>query len=333
MASATLLLPARDRLAGQALTPIVARALGRADAIGTGEAGERAQLLRHFSLLPAGWPVAALTRRQDAGDVDSAQWLRADPAWVRPDINGARLFACGDGLHLAQEDADALLPALRPLFGDAGFPIDAPTPSRWYLRLPVATRPLQFPGPDDALGTDLFDDLVGVDLVADADVRRWRSLLNEAQVLLHNHPWNARRAAAGKPPVNSLWFWGAGVMPDRVSTVHAQVQSDEVLLRSLATAAGLAPLARARGFEPTAAAALFDLRDARDLAQLQQDWLQPALDALRRGRVRQLCLDFGDGSRYRLTPSQRWRFWRRPLLQLASRHRDEFSDNESDLDA
>ena len=129
--TATLLLPARTRLHGQGLTADAARAVGRADALPPAEAGGRAQLQRHFEWLPRGWPVAALTRSVDANDADSAQWLRADPAWVRPDINGARLLAVGDGLELAREDADALLPSLRTLFGDAGFPIDAPSPSRW----------------------------------------------------------------------------------------------------------------------------------------------------------------------------------------------------------
>lgn len=323
MATATLLLPARFRLAGQPLSSASARALGRADASGVGEAGERAQLLRHFDLLPRGWPVAALTRSQDANDAASAQWLRADPAWVRPDINGVRLFACGDGLHLSREDADALLPALRTLFGDAGFPIDAPTPSRWYLRMPAGAKPPAFPGPDEALGTDLFDALVGTDGGIDAGLRRWRALLNEAQVLLHNHPWNARRAAAGKPPVNSLWFWGGGMLPDHVSTARTQIASDDVPLRALAANAGLAPLASGPRFAAIAGDALFDLREARDLAALDRDWLQPALDALRRGRLRQLHLDFADGTGYRLLPAQRWRFWRRPLARLAAMPRDD----------
>src|SRR3546814_7983843 len=55
---------------------------------------------------------------------------------------------------------------------------------------------------------DLFDALVGTDPADDANARRWRSLLSEAQVVLHNHPWNARREQSGLPPVNSLWFWG-----------------------------------------------------------------------------------------------------------------------------
>jgi hypothetical protein len=325
MATATLLLPARDRFARQPLPDGLARVLGRADAVAGGEAGERAQLLRHFELLPRGWPAAALTRSQDASDAASAQWLRADPAWVRPDINGARLFACGDGLRLLREDADALLPALRTLFGDAGFPIDAPTPSRWYLRLPAGARPPAFPVPDDALGTDLFDALVGTDH-ADAGVRRWRALLNEAQVVLHNHPWTARRAAAGKPPVNSLWFWGGGMLPDRVSTAFARVASDDVLLRALAKNANAGTTSGEDRFAPSPAANLVDLRAARDLVALERDWLEPALAAMRAGDLEQLHLDFADGAGYRLAPAQRWRFWRRPLERLAEAPRDDTAE-------
>ena len=324
MSSATLLLPSRHRLAGQALSPILANALGRADAVVGGEAGERAQLLRHFDLLPARWPVAALTRSQDAGDATTAQWLRADPSWIRPDINGARLFACGDGMHLSREDADALLPALRTLFGDAGLPIDAPTPSRWYLRMPVGAPLPPFPGPDEALGLDLFEVLVGTEDHAEAGLRRWRGLLNEAQIVLHNHPWNARRAAAGKPPVNSLWFWGGGVLPDQASTRHSRVQSGDVLLVALAANAGAESSPLAERFEPSSDSMLLDLREARDLAVLERDWLLPALRAVRRRSVRRLELDFADGSGLVLAPAHGWRWWRRPLAVLAPIRRDDF---------
>ena len=52
MATATLLLPGRDRFGGQPLPEPLARALGRADRSTNAEPGERAQLLRHFALLP-----------------------------------------------------------------------------------------------------------------------------------------------------------------------------------------------------------------------------------------------------------------------------------------
>lgn len=317
MATATLLLPARTRFTGQSIPEWLARVLGRADAVAMSEAGERAQLSRHFELLPRGWPVAALTRSCDAGDADTAQWLRADPVWIRPDINGARMFACGEGLQLSQADADALLPALRTLFGDAGFPIDAPSPARWYLRLPVGARLPSFPSANEVLGMDLFEVLAEVGDAPDPGMRRWRSLLNEAQIVLHNHPWNAQRSAAGKPPVNSLWFWGGGVLPDQVTTRHAQAASDDALLQALASNAGLVPLALPSRFVASDVDSLWDLRDSRDLAALAGDWLQPPIAALDSGALRSLHLDFGDGAGYLLTKSQRWRFWRKPMTRLA----------------
>lgn len=312
--SAILLLPARNRVSGRALPPGLARAIGRADVLPPGDAGERAQLLRHFELLPRGWPAAALTRSLDAADVASAQWLRADPAWVRPDINGVRLFAVGEGMQLTRADADALVPALRTLFGDAGFPIDAPAPDRWYLRLPPGAKPPAFEDPDEAIGSDLFESLVGTGEARDAAARRWRTLSSEAQVILHNHPWNARRVAAGKPPVNSLWFWGGGASPDHVSARVALVRTDDALLRALALRADVERVERGDGFVAGDAKgdALLDLRDLRDVDAVHARWLLPAVEALRQGRLGGLRLDFQDGAGCVLLRKHRWRFWRKP---------------------
>lgn len=323
-AGATFLLPARAAFAGRGLPADIARALGRADHV-AGEAGERPQVQRHFEWFPRGWPVAALARAIDAPDADAAgvQWLRADPAWIRPDINGARLFASGEGLRLARADAEALLPALRPLFGDAGMPIDAPDPSRWYLRIAPGMPLPAFPDPSEALGADLGDALVGDSATAlpaagAAGLRRWRTLLTEAQVVLHNHPWNAQRAALGKPPVNSLWFWGGGALPGHVGTAARAVHSGDALLGGLAVRAGIAHEPLPARFEPgSRRGELFDLRGERDAGALADDWLRPALDALHAGALEALLLDFADGAGVRLARRQRWRFWRQPLARLA----------------
>ena len=313
MPIATLLLPARARFAGLRLPGPVARMLGRADHMPAGESGERAQLLRHFDLLPRGWPVAALTRQLDARDAASSTWLRADPAWVRPDINGARLMACGDMLRLTRDDADALLPALRPLFGDVGFTLDAPIPSRWYLRLPRESRLPAFVDPIDALGTDVFDHLPGPEDFG-SEARRWRALANEVQVVLHNHPWNVRRTAAGKPAVNALWFWGAGELPDHVASRHSRVQSNDPLARALAAAAGIAHSDRG-AIDIATQDGLHDLRDAGP-AEAIDAWLAPTLSAVGSGTLRQVSLDFADGTGFVVERRQRWRIWRKPLSGL-----------------
>ena len=311
MAAATLLLPSRARFAGQSLPDAIARTLGRADRTQAGEPGERAQLLRHFDLLPRGWPVAALTREFDAGDASLSAWVRADPVYVRPDINGARLLAHAQAMQLGHDDIEALLPALRPLFGDTGFTIDAPAPTRWYLRLPREAKLPVFSAPADALGTDFFEHMP-----EGPEGRRWRALLSEAQVVLHNHPHNATRLAAGKPPVNSLWFWGGGILPDHVTTPYASIHSDDTTLLALASAARAQSAALATGFASMAAGTLHDLRALRSVAALSNDWLVPAIAALQRGKLESLRLDFDDGTSFSIERRQRWRFWRKPLATI-----------------
>jgi hypothetical protein len=302
----TLLLPPRERFGGQRLSDATGKALARADRSQV----EGDPLTRVLDVLPRGWPVAAATRQRDAADAAGATWLRADPAYVQPDINGARLLSYGQALGLSAADAEALLRPLKPLFGDAGFPIDAPTPSRWYLRLPLGAKLPTFTSPEQALGADLFDELP-----QGPEGRRWRALLSEAQVVLHNHPLNAQRSAAGLAPVNSLWFWGAGVLPDRVQTRHARIASDDEALTALAALAGTKVQARPSSWSDATGQgdALIDLRDARDLAVLERGWFAPLLAALAQNRVNHVHLEFGDGASYDVKRSQRWRIWRRPL--------------------
>jgi hypothetical protein len=305
----TLLLPARARFRGQPLPSELGRVLARADS-STAAAGLKTQLQRHFDVIPRQCAEAPITRQLDTRDAIHNAWLRADPAYVQADINGGRMLACGD-LGLSIADCETLLAPLKPLFGDEGFPISAPLPQRWYLMLPREVRLPEFSPPEAALGDDLESHLPPGDAG-----RRWRRLLNEAQIILHNHPLNAERIARGKPPVNSLWFWGGGVLPDFVRSENAAIHGDEVLLRGLAELAKLPlrPIPSAYSARLREGDALVDLREARNLGVLASDWVTPATAALR-GADR-LQLDFTDGSVYTIARSQRWRFWRRTLTQF-----------------
>lgn len=315
---ATLLLPARARFGGQRLPESAARWFGRADKASlTDDPVERQFELLPRSAGPGGksgtWPVAAVTRQADAGDAEGAAWLRADPVYVQPDINGARLLSHGDALSLSAADSAAFLPALKPLFGDAGLPLDAPTPDRWYLRLPPGAPLPVMASLDQATGADLFDQLP-----EGPDGRRWRALLSEAQVVLHNHPRNAERAAAGLAPVNSLWFWGAGRLPDRVATRHSGVFSDDDALVAFARAAGVHHGPLPSRWPVGEGDHMLDLRHLRDLAVFDRDWWSPMLAELARGRLAHATLDFADGHRLVLSRRQRWRFWRRPLRSFVT---------------
>ncbi len=305
---AIFLLPAWSAFGRQSLANDIARALGRADRLPLADAGRHPQRARYVECLPARWAPAAVSRQCDVGDAAGAVWLRADPAYVRPDINGARLLAYGEALALSQADANALLPALRPIFGDRGFMLDAPTPSRWYLRLPEGGEWPEFSEPDAALGEDMFEHMP-----EGPAARQWRGLLNEAQIVLHQHEANVARRERGLPMANALWVWGGGMLPDRIRIAAVRVLSDDRTLRDYANVVGVAEAPLTASFDAAiqgGPAGLYDLSHSRDLKALQHDWLQPAIIALGENRIAALRLDAADGTRLRLTRGQRLRFWR-----------------------
>lgn len=294
--SATLLLPASGRFDGVALPSALGRALARAD-LAVLPAGEGAQLERHVSLVPASdaWPVAALTRQRDAGDAGDVVWLRADPCFVAADMQGVRLLAHGPALALTAAEAEGFAAELAPVFAEHGLGFSAPDPSRWYVRLPAGVATPAFVAVDDVLGDDLFDHLP-----EGGQGRLWRSLLTHTQMLLHQMPLNVARHVAGKAMVNSLWFWGAGAMPDTVVCPYGQVRSPDPLLQALA----------AQSDAGAAQRQLVDLRHLRDGSTAIDQALMPLLDAVDCGEVSTLVLDFADGVSYTLRARQRWRFWR-----------------------
>ena len=127
-------------------------------------------------------------------------------------------------------------------------------------------------------------------------------------------PGDARRVAAGLPPVNSVWLWGGGVLPARVACVASAVHSADADLLALAALAGARNIDAPVQGETTQPGEhrLIDLRAARDWPEIESSFLLPALDAL----TGDLVLDFSDGARFRVEARQKLRFWRRPLRRI-----------------
>lgn len=254
-----------------------------------------------FDMRPANWPAAALTRQLDAGDAVGHAWLRVDPAYFRVEPGNVRLLACGD-IGQRAEEAEQLHAALAPVFGDEGFELSAPHPHRWYVRAFAANAAPDLPDlppPEAALGGDLFE-LWREDAVH----RRWRRLLNEAQIVLAHHPVNRQRSRHRQPPINGVWFWGAGRFPDAVRTSLTHIVTADALLAALGHAAGIdIDLYRADALSG-AEHVLIDLRARQDeavLAHILAEW-----QAGRIGMIEWRTVEH----RYRLKRWHRWRFWR-----------------------
>ena len=262
-------------------------------------------------------------------------WLNADPVHLR--FHQERIVLADAGaFELVEAEAAAFIATLNREFADVG-EFHLAEPRRWYVRLHQASDHAALPLSAVA-GRRMDGDL------PEGGHARLRQWLNEIQMVLHGHPVNEQRQAAGHPAVNSLWLWGAGELPPAPTTEAAPftgVWAGQPLARGLARAAGIHDHPPAAGLSALLAQAspkdhplviLDDLLAPTSyedsaawleaLARLEAQWFAPLRTALG-GKVSELTLIaptiFGQLT-WHLTGADRWRFWRRPqpLAALAN---------------
>lgn len=281
------------------------------------------------SLGVPGLPAAAL-RKVGAGGTAEGDWLCLDPVHFAVRREGI-ILADPARPDLTAGEAAALIAAVQPLFAGWG-EISASAPDRWELRLarPLAldTQPL-----DEAIGQPVSPGLPG-----GTDGREWRRLIAEAQTVLHAHPLNRERDAAGRPTISSVWPWGQGRLPATAASSFAAVWSDDPVIAGLCSLTGsncrplpgrfdsingntlvIQPALR----HPAAARNALGWRTA--LQTFEHDWLAPAVAALRQGVCDELRLvgsNVDNANRvtaFTATRGALRRFWRRPrpLTELA----------------
>lgn len=246
-------------------------------------------LLADLALDAAPAPLAALGAGIDLAN----RWaIRADPVTMVVGREDARL---GGYVHdLSGDERATLLALLNAHFASDGLVFAAPRGDAWFA---VSDRrhAVETTSVERAAGRPLR----GL-LPSGADAAPWRRWLTEAQMLLHEHPLGER---AGRP-VNGLWFFGGGVLPDVARTAQvgafAAPGRNGDLLRGIARAQG-----GAAGSPATLGAALAGTkRDAiavvlapvdspGALERASRDFLAPALDALARESISSVKLIAG----------------------------------------
>ena len=292
--------PASPRL--RSLEKWLARADIERDAVGA-----LGWLARAFGL--ENLPVAALERGADAAP---GAWMRADPVHLRIQGDAVHLYDAS-ALQVTAAEAGELIAALQSHFASDGLEFTAPSPDRWYVRMPAGEAPRTTPLAE-AKGRNVF----GL-LPADA---RWRSAMTEAQMILSGHEVNARRESDGKLAINSTWFWGAGALPAAAAKPYAVVYADDALTRGLGAWSGARVVAvpRAIGIvdlERAGDAILVALHGASRL-DADERWFASLPGAIDRfDRVRIILPSPTHTVVATLTGSARWR-WLRASKPLAA---------------
>ena len=107
-------------------------------------------------------------------------------------------------LELSHTEAQSLCESAQPSFGQAGDAIwvEAITPTAWRVHAPLAK--LEHTVSPDALAGQ---NIAGWWPDGEAWLA-WRRILNEIQMVWHNHPVNEARIERGLLPVNGVWLYG-----------------------------------------------------------------------------------------------------------------------------
>lgn len=278
------------------------------------------------------YPVAALTYLAEVGDPGDDWCIRIDPVHLQIDRDHLILV---DNYMLKIKDKEAyeLIASINHEYQDDAFTIEPGSAGHWFIRTET----------DPCVRTHSINDVIGKNiepyLMSGERRQYWQSIMNEIQMLLHNHKVNEKRTREGLLPVNSVWLWGEGRLTDFRNRNDAglwqQVYTSNNMCTGLAKITGLPVHSVPSGFadwiemnatlgnddEGRTLVMLGDIyaclryRDFEQwqflLQEFEDKWAVPITHALKRGDLDSLEIYDGNGRCYRVTPALLKRWWRR----------------------
>jgi hypothetical protein len=175
----------------------------------------------------SGVPTAAfrLCAASDAGQY--ANVMHADPVHLQADMDHA-IMTSPQELDLFEHHADELIEKLNSTFADDDISFFRLNSGEWFVTasgsIDLQTTPLS-----ESVGRN-----VNHLLPSGPHSQYWKRLLTEVQMVLFDHEVNDEREARGLTKINSLWFHGNGVLPDRGEHDARCVFSDDPVVLGMA---------------------------------------------------------------------------------------------------
>ncbi len=267
--------------------------------------------MRQFGLLPQpDRPLARLLLEAEVESIKHASQdiyslLLAQPVHLSLQRDS---FALDSLLVLSAEEYLALTTHLNDFFAEDGITlIPSATQQYWFLKTDspwqLTTLPVQA-----ALHRN-----IQAWMPQGLDANKLRQIINQVQMLLHEHPMNQKRLQKGLPEINSIWFssnsfCGQGYV---IEPTHKSVLvGHDALTRVVSERCQLphyADVSTAAKAGAKHAIMLMYKADSVDWGAIYQ--------AVRSRKIRQMMAHFPavNGTlQVSLTPLDCWRFWRKP---------------------
>lgn len=315
------------------LERLLARAQGRASP-GCGFEETLCAVMGLAAATDSDLPLGALRRYGLSGEQDGGFFLAADPVHLRADIS--QLFLV-DSAHLDITEAEgaALVSAFNEHFTEQGLRLEKTARDAWHVALaqpePLRTHPLR-----TVMGR-------AINAYLPTGTRRsfWQGLLNEVQMLFHSAAVNRQRESQGALPINSLWLYGAGSLPEKPrgdAQAVTAIWADDPLAHGVARWADVEASALPANVDTvlrgarqgTGVVCLEQLQapaSYNDLAAwegamntLERDWFGPLNAALKGGALGECHLHDCAGQGFVVRAGGAWRFLKKvkPLYTFAN---------------
>jgi hypothetical protein len=241
--------------------------------------------------------VAAAALCGELGPVDGRSVFLASPVHCEAGMVSVRLPA--DGLiKLDPRDAEELAREFNRDFSDAAQRLIAAPSGRLFCVFAAATSAMTY-DPAAVVGRDIWEFQP-----SGADAPRLRRLMSEIEMWLFEHAVNRERTAAGLAPLTGLWLWGGGAALSRLPGLGGWTAGNDPLFGAWP---GRTEFPRRGG----SGVVVLEAGPGTDAwRRAESEWLAPALEELRSGRIRRLELSAGE-QRFIVNTGWSWRNWRR----------------------
>ena len=247
-------------------------------------------------------PYAALLNDHDLT-------LCATPCYLHADRDRLLLFA--EQQPLTTQESDDLINELQDLFVEFDATLMRHSSGEFLLKIK------HMPALSLCALADVNGQAVTHYLPTGEDKIDWIRLWSEIQMKLYESAFNQKREAAGKMPINSLWFWGAGKFTAK-KNYWQSAQGNNLLFKQLVQASDATLLNTEEvSIDSRVIGKNICLLDELDLEadwqqqleQWEQQILEPAWQQCRKRQIAQLEVVVPEYGIYRLTSFKSWKFW------------------------
>jgi hypothetical protein len=252
------------------------------------------------------YPSAAVMRTGLTNERAAGFWLRMQPIHFIAGLDRITTVVLRGPARMTAEERSSLDPIFAEHLQPAGLELHAAN-DEWLLRS-VSPLRVQTVTPEFAAANP-FSEI----LPRGADAGPIRRLMTEMQMLLHEHPVNARRQARGAPAINAVWVHGEGILADVNSISLPAGYGEDPFLRGIYRLhdqpVGAKP-ADAKSLLAQLHGRTVAVIDAPDPEALETQWLAPLARALLGGAISQLTLIF-DAWKVTVERADMFKLWRR----------------------